>query len=67
MSGEGSADGNLAAPGGLETVDVSESACSIDTQPDSSAGECVYLAGLEDVMAAAVQEAEGDPKTLEEA
>ena len=67
MSREGSADGNLTALGGLETVDVSESACSIDTQPDSSAGECAYLAGLEDVMAAAVQEAEGDPKTLEEA
>ena len=53
-------------PGSFEAVDAGESASFIDTQSDSSLGECAYLTGLEDAMAAAVQKAKGDSKSLQE-
>ena len=66
-SGEGSADGSPAIPGSFGTGDPGESAPFTDTQSDLSPGECAYLAGLGDVMAAVIQEAEGDTKSLQEA
>jgi transposase InsO family protein len=65
-SGEGSADGGPALPGSFE-AEEGESYTHIDTHLDTGANECAYHAGLEEAMAAAVQNAEGDPKSLAEA
>jgi hypothetical protein len=47
--------------------DTGESYTHLDTQSDTGAGEWAYHAGLEEAMAAAMQDAEGDPKSLKEA
>src|SRR5487761_336488 len=58
-AGEGTADG-------LDSD--SASAASLTTPlPDSSSCEWAYLAGFGDVIAAAIQEIEGDPKSVQEA
>ena len=66
-SGEGSADRGPALPGGFGAEDTGKSYTHLDTQSDMGAGEWAYHAGLEEAMAAAVQDAEGDLKSLKEA
>jgi hypothetical protein len=67
-SGEGSVDRSPAVPASFSMDDASgKSASAVNAHPDTGPQEYALYAGLEDVMAAAIQDAEGDPKTLQEA
>ena len=65
--GEGSVDSGPAVPGSYG-VDIAsgKSASVINAHSDIGPWEYALYAGLEDVMAAALHNAEGDPKLLQE-
>ena len=56
-------DGSLALPGSFST----KSTLMTDTYIGIGPGECAFLTGLEDVIVAAIQDVEGDLKSLQEA
>ena len=66
--GEGSVDNGPAVPGSYG-VDIAsgKSASVVNAHSDIGPQEYALYAGLKDVMAATLHDAEGDPKSLQEA
>ena len=66
--GEGSVDSSPAVPGSYGVdIALGKSTSVINAHSDIGLQEYALYAGLEDIMAAALHDAEGDPKLLQEA
>ena len=66
-SGKGSVDSSPAVPGSFGAdIALGKSASVINVHSDIGLQEYALYTGLEDVMAAALNDAEGDPKSLQE-
>jgi hypothetical protein len=63
--GKGSADGTSCSYTGWHPYHISLT--KLDTDADTGHAEYAYLAGFDDLIAAAIKEAEGDPKSVKEA
>jgi hypothetical protein len=64
IAGEGSADGTSCTYTGWHPYHVSLT--KLDADADAGHAEYAYLAGFDDLIAAAIKEAEGDPKSVRE-